>query len=209
MFHLRVAPALVLSIALVGGCTSELDAKPAAEVRDAVKGGSSAEVAKTLALDSAKSSVEFVGAKVTADHRGRFDAPTGKLELSGDGKVVGMEVTVKTDSLEIEPPKLADHLRDEDFFDVAKFPTSTFTLTSAEARDGGDATHQVTGNLDLHGVEKSITFPAKIEVGDGSAKATASFKINRKDFGITYAGMAEDLIKDDVLLEMSFAFAAG
>jgi len=69
-------------------------------------------------------------------------------------------------------------------------------------------THQVTGNLDLHGVEKSITFPAHIEVGDGSAKATASFKINRKDFGITHAGMAEDLIKDDVLLEMSFAFAA-
>ena len=190
MFHLRAAPALVVSFALLGGCKSEIDAKPAAEVRDADKAGSSAEVAKTLALDSAKSSVEFVGAKVTADHRGRFDAPTGKLELSADGKVVGMEVTVKTDSLEIEPDKLAEHLRGEDFFDLAKFPTSTFTLTSAEAGGGGDGTHQVTGNLELHGVEKSITFPAKIEVGDGSAKATASFSINRKDFGITYAGMA-------------------
>lgn len=207
MFQLRAASALVLSFALLGGCKSEIDAKPAAEVRDAVKADPAAKAAKTLALDSAKSSVEFVGAKVTADHRGRFDAPTGKLELSDDGKVVGMEVTVKTATLEIEPAKLAEHLRGEDFFDVAKFPTSTFTLTSAEAGGGGDATHQVTGNLALHGVEKSISFPAHIEVGDGSAKATASFKINRKDFGITYPGMAEDLIKDDVLLEMSFAFA--
>ena len=207
MFHLPAAAPVLLSFALLGACTSEIDAKPAAAVRDAEKTRGPAKAARTLAIDSSKSSVEFVGAKVTADHRGRFDAPTGKLELSDDGKVVGMEVTVRTESLEIEPAKLGEHLRSEDFFDVAKFPTSKFTLTSAKAGGEGDATHQVTGNLELHGVEKSITFPAHIEVGDGSAKATASFKIDRKDFGITYAGMADDLIKDDVLLEMSFAFA--
>lgn len=209
MVRLSATHPILLSLFVLAACSSEIDAKPAAEVRDAEKVASPAKGARTLALDSANSSVEFVGAKVTADHRGRFDAPTGKLELSADGKVVGMEVTVKTDSLEIEPDKLAEHLRSADFFDVAKFPTSTFTLTAAKPGGDGDATHQVTGNLDLHGVEKSISFPAQIEVQEGSAKATASFKINRKDFGITYAGMADDLIKDDVLLEMSFAFAAG
>jgi polyisoprenoid-binding protein YceI len=60
----------------------------------------------------------------------------------------------------------------------------------------------VTGNLDLHGVKKSITFPATIKVEGDTVEVSAEFAINRKDFGIVYAGMPDDLIKDDVLMKV-------
>ena len=67
---------------------------------------------------------------------------------------------------------------------------STEGLIAKELKKGGaeGATHTVTGNLKIRGVEKSVTFPAKITIGKDSIKTTADFKINRKDWGINYAG---------------------
>ena len=58
----------------------------------------------------------------------------------------------------------------------------------------------VTGNLDLHGVTKSISFPASISVGEQEITATAEFSINRFDFGIVYPGMTDDLIREEVVI---------
>ena len=58
----------------------------------------------------------------------------------------------------------------------------------------------MTGNLDLHGVTKQIEFPARIKVNAELVQVEAEFSINRKDFGINYPGMADDLIKNDVLI---------
>ena len=60
----------------------------------------------------------------------------------------------------------------------------------------------MTGVLDLHGVQKSITFPAKIDVSDSEVGVKAEFSINRKDFKIAYAGAPDDLIRDDVLIKL-------
>ena len=54
----------------------------------------------------------------------------------------------------------------------------------------------MTGNFDLHGQSKSISFPATIEVTADKATMNAEFAINRKDFGIVYAGKSDDLIRD-------------
>jgi polyisoprenoid-binding protein YceI len=56
--------------------------------------------------------------------------------------------------------------------------------------------------LQLHGVTKSISFPATIKVGGDAVEVDAEFAINHKDFGIVYPGMPDDLIKDDVLLKL-------
>jgi polyisoprenoid-binding protein YceI len=56
--------------------------------------------------------------------------------------------------------------------------------------------------LQLHGVTKSISFPTTIKVGGGGVEVDAEFAINRKDFGIVYPGMPDDLIRDDVLLRL-------
>ncbi|MGI9068048.1 MAG: YceI family protein [Pyrinomonadaceae bacterium] len=64
------------------------------------------------------------------------------------------------------------------------------------------ATHTVTGNLQLHGVTKSITFPATIVVSPGVMTVDSTFSVNRKDFGINYAGAADNLIRDEVVLTL-------
>ena len=215
--HSRVSLAALLcaSTLVLSACKSELDDKPTAAVKDPApkkdSGSSepSADAGKTttLALDSAGSKIEFVGAKVTDDHRGSFDAPTGEATVGADGSLTALKVEVKTNTVAIEPAQLKTHLMSEDFFDVEKFPTATFALTEATAKAGADgATHEVTGELSLHGVTKQITFPATVKTSRDSVAASAGFKINRKDFGIVYAGMADDLIKDDVLLELDFKF---
>ena len=60
----------------------------------------------------------------------------------------------------------------------------------------------MTGNLELHGVTKSIKFPATVKASGDSVEVDAEFAINRKDFGVVYPGMPDDLIKDDVLLKL-------
>ena len=157
-----------------------------------------------LAIDAAASSVGFVGSKVTGKHEGKFGKISGSVTLAG-GKPEGGKVTVEIDldSAKTDSEKLDGHLKSPDFFDVAKFPKATFT--SSEIKAGGDkgATHTVTGELDLHGQKKTISFPATIAVAGDAVTATSEFSINRKDFGIVYAGMKDDLIRDDVLIKLS------
>lgn len=206
---ITIAAALGGTVALTA-CRSELDGKTAAIVEGTPAEGAareaSAPVARTLALDPAASRVEFVGAKITADHRGSFGNPTGRLELDAQGDVVGLELTVDTQSVDVEPEQLEQHLRSPDFFDVSRYPTAHFRLAAITGPSGGTAAHQVTGDLELRGITKRITFPATAQFSAEQVAADASFKINRKDFGIVYAGMADDLIKDEVLLEMKLVF---
>ena len=201
--------ALLSTLVAAGACSSELDHKPSAKVEDAPAADavSPTEVATTLALDASTSKVEFVGAKVSGDHRGEFGEPSGSIQLDEAGKVVGMQVQVDTTALEIAPEKLQQHLSGPDFFDVEKYPTASFKLVSLDGPNRGE--FEVKGDLELRGITKRISFPAKGTLSKSEVTTSASFKINRKDFGITYAGMADDLIKDEVLLELDLEFRAG
>ncbi len=58
----------------------------------------------------------------------------------------------------------------------------------------------MTGNLTLHGQTRAITFPANITLSVAEMHATAEFTINRRDFGIVYPGMPDDLIRDGVVI---------
>lgn len=206
------------AVLLFAGCTSELDGKPAAKVADAkdakkpepakdTKTDVAAVPAKTLKVDAATSSIGFVGRKITGDHSGDFKKFTGEAAIAGkDPKSVSF--SVETASVTTDADGLTEHLKGADFFDVAKFPKASFASTSIAAKTGTPgATHEITGDLDLHGVKKSITFPATITVDDRGAKGTAEFTINRKDFQIAYAGKPDDLIKDEVLLKLNLQFA--
>jgi polyisoprenoid-binding protein YceI len=66
--------------------------------------------------------------------------------------------------------------------------------------DRGKGEYTVSGNLNLHGVTRSISFPARIALPPGKATVETEFVINRKDFGITYPGMPDNLIRDDVVI---------
>jgi polyisoprenoid-binding protein YceI len=155
-------------------------------------------------FSQAGSKVEWTGAKITAKHEGSFEGFTGTVNLvEGAPEKSTVTVEIDTATLKTDPQKLADHLKSKDFFDVAKFPKAKFTSTAVKAGGDKGATHTVTGNLELHGVTKGITFPATIKVEGDSVKVNAEFAINRKDFTLVYPGMPNDLIKDEVAIKLT------
>ncbi len=157
----------------------------------------------TLTEDS---TVGFVGSKVTGSHDGGFQSFEGEISLvGGTAEGSSVHVVIDTTSLWSDNDNLTGHLKSADFFEVATYPTATFTST--EVTLGEDGTYTLTGNLDLHGVTKQISFPAAIEVTDGGISATAEFSIKRFDFGIVYPGKADDLIRDEVLIKLDLRAA--
>ena len=150
------------------------------------------------------STLEFTGAKVSAKHEGSFKAFRGTISVvGGDPTKSTVNAEIDIASLAIDPAKLAGHLKSADFFDAEKFPKGKFVSTAIKAGGENGATHTVSGNLELHGVSKGITFPAKIKLDAEQVSVDAEFAINRKDFSIVYPGMPDDLIKDDVLIKLS------
>jgi polyisoprenoid-binding protein YceI len=102
-----------------------------------------------------------------------------------------VELTIETASVDTGHAKRDEHLRNADFFDVAKYPTVTFV--SKKVIQAGQGKLKVTGDLTLHGVTREITMDVEgptQEIKDPWGKfrrgATATGKINRKDFGLTW-----------------------
>lgn len=218
MLRAFIAP-MVVALALTPACSSEIDGKPKAQVEDVKKVEAKADAkaeakaeapaaTRTLKLDKASSSFGFVGAKITGDHKGAFPEVEGEVVLAGDAPS-SLRITVQTGSVTSDDERLTGHLKSADFFDVEKFPTSTFTAKEFVAKPGDNGvTHEIGGELELHGVKKAIRFPAKVTVDAQGAKGQAEFTINRKDFGIVYPGKPDDLIKDEVLLKLDLTFKA-
>lgn len=159
--------------------------------------------------------IGFVGSKVTGSHTGDFKKWSGSVTLAG-GKAEGgkLEFTVQTASVVADEgsrndwtPKLEEHLKGADFFDTAKFPTATFASTEIKA-GGSGGSHTVKGNLTLRGVTKVVSFPATIVVTGSEVSGKTEFSINRKDFGLVYAGKADDLIRDGVVLKIDVKASA-
>jgi polyisoprenoid-binding protein YceI len=164
----------------------------------------------TYAFSQDGSTLAFVGAKITGKHDGSFKVFSGTITVP-DSDITKGSVTLEVDTTSVvtDTEKLTKHLKSPDFFDVDKFPKATFTSTSVTADTSKGGTHLITGNLDLHGVTKSISFPATVRLTANGVEADAEFAINRKDFGIVYAGMPDDLIKDDVLMKLSLRAKPG
>ena len=157
-----------------------------------------------LAVTPENSKVLFTGSKVTGRHDGGFNKFTGEINLVGE-KPEGssVKVDIETASVFTDADGLTTHLQTGDFFEVQKFPKASFTSTSIapDAAKGANV-YTVVGDLELRGVRKSVTFPATIVVTPADVSVNSEFAINRKDFGIVYAGKADDLIRDDVVIKL-------
>ncbi|MDF2692365.1 MAG: Rhodanese-like domain protein [Labilithrix sp.] len=158
----------------------------------------------TYGFDQSSSKVEWTGSKVTGKHEGGFKTFSGTVSFVDNApEKSSVTVDIDTDSLFSDSDKLVGHLKSDDFFAVAKFPKATFASTAVKAGGEKGASHTVTGNLTLHGVTKSITFPATIKTNPSGVDVDAEFAINRKDFGLVYAGKPDDLIRDDVVIKLA------
>jgi len=159
----------------------------------------------TIKFSEANSKINFVGSKVTGKESGEFKTFSGTIDLVGN-KPEESQVSVDIDmaSVTTDAGGLADHLKTADFFEVEKYPKATFISTKiASDKEKGENNYSVTGDLNFHGVKKSITFPAKIVVTDNEVTVDSEFFINRREFNVNYAGRANDLIRDEVVLTLN------
>jgi polyisoprenoid-binding protein YceI len=203
MLRSRVALVAFAALSLLSACANPAADKPKAVVGEATNTSPSQPTSgQKYVITPENSKIEFIGAKVTGHHNGSFKKFSGVVDYTGQVETSRVSLTIDSSSLETDTPDLTKHLKTADFFDVAKFPDAKFESTAI--RPGGEkgASHTVTGNLTLHGVTKSITFPATITASPGEVSVESSFAINRKDFGINYAGQADNLIRDDVALTL-------
>ena len=157
-------------------------------------------------VNIANSSIEFTGAKVTKSHDGNFGKFDGVVVLKDD-TVVGTQVSIDLTSATADVEKLTKHLLSKDFFHVEKYSTAVFVSSEiSPAAEPGAVTHDVKGVLDLHGRQRPLSFPASVNVGESATTVTATFDINRQNWGVSYPGSPDNLIKDDVQIRLNLSF---
>jgi len=188
---------LCAAIVTLASCKNKADSTTDAKVTEAKEVASA--TGGTVYEFTSDSVIGFTGSKVTGSQSGGFKEFTGNFSLK-DGEPIAGEFTIKMESTWSESEKLTKHLKNEDFFDVEKFPESTFKVTSFNKKSDQD--YELSGNLTLHGVTKNITFPTKVAKEEGKIKVDAEFDINRKNFDIVYPGMSDDLIRDEVIMKL-------
>jgi polyisoprenoid-binding protein YceI len=123
--------------------------------------------------------------------RGKFDATSGKVVYDKDAKSGSIDVTVDVSSIDFGNPKLNEHAKSDQLFDVAKFPTATYS--GKFTKFSGATPSEAQGTLTLHGVTKPVTLTInsfKCMQNPMSKKevcgADVSGTINRADFGVNF-----------------------
>jgi polyisoprenoid-binding protein YceI len=173
----------------------------------------------TWNIDPAHSSAEFKVKHMMISHvKGHFAKVTGTLTLDESTLANSrVEALIEAASLETRDAQRDAHLKSADFFDVEKFPTLSFKSTGIkQVRDGELA---VEGDLTIRGVTRKVVFsaegptpPAKDPWGNLRVGVSASTKISRKDFGLTYNAALESggvLVGDEVTITLEVQFVKG
>ena len=163
-------------------------------------------------IDPMHTSVEFtVRHMMISNIKGVFEKTSGTVTVEGsDPTSAKIDATIDASSIDTRVDRRDEDLKSPNFLDVAKYPTITFKSTKVEA--AGEGKWKVTGNLTLHGVTKSVVLdvessgaPIKDPFGNTRAGASATTKINRKDFGLTYNKTLETggvMVGDDVAISI-------
>ena len=150
-----------------------------------------------FALNGDNTKITFVGTKPDGKHDGGFKKLTGTANIDGkDATSLKISVDIDVTSIYTDTEKLTNHLKSPDFFGVKSNPKAKFVTTKVEKKGDG---YTVTGKLTMVGKTKDVSFPAKIEAGDGGLSLTSDFTINRHDWGISYG---KGKIDDDVSLRV-------
>lgn len=204
----RAALVALLAALTLAGCDDPAKDKSKATASAAAPATQAAALATAgveLPFSSATGSkITWVGSKVTGKHEGGFGDVKGTIRLvDGAPEKSSVHVDIDAASITSDTERLTGHLKSPDFFDVGQFAKISFDSTAVKAGGDKGASHTVTGNLTLHGVTKSLTFPATIKVEGESVTVEAEFSLNRRDFALTYPGKKDDLIRDEVVVKLS------
>lgn len=173
--------------------------------------GTTAATAQTKTIDVKKSTIKWVGKKVTGEHSGDINFKDGSLIYKGN-KVTGGKFTVDMNSITTTDisgeyaKKLDGHLKSEDFFGTEKHPTAT--LAFKKLADKGKGVYTVTGDLTIKGITHPVTFDLDVNGNTASAKVI----IDRTKYGIKYNSksffdsIGDKAIYDDFELNVTLQF---
>jgi polyisoprenoid-binding protein YceI len=193
----------ISALLVLGACSDPAADKSKAVTGEAASVSPAVVKGEKYSITPENSKIEFTGSNVTGSHNGTFKKFSGEIDFAGQPEKSRVNITIETDSLTADDDGLTKHLKTPDFFDVAKFPQATFVSTEIKAGGESGASHTVTGNLTLHGVTKSVTFPATIAASASGVTVDSTFSLNRKDFGINFSGKTDNLIRDGVVLKLN------
>ncbi|WP_166922063.1 YceI family protein [Flavobacterium poyangense] len=167
--------------------------------------------AQTKKIDVKASSIKWVGKKVTGEHSGTVNFKEGAVVLKGK-KLVGGSFTVDMNSLTATDitgeyqGKLNGHLKADDFFGTAKFPTAKLVFKTVAAK--ATNVYTVTADLTIKGITKPVTFDITV---NGNT-ATTAFKVDRTKYDIKYnsgnffENLGDKTINDDFELTVALKF---
>lgn len=171
----------------------------------------------TWNIDPAHSAAQFKVKHMMISHvKGEFTSVNGSLKLNEDN--IGnsqVEAEIEATTINTREPQRDAHLKSADFFDVEKFPTLLFRSTGVSKETDGELT--VAGELTIHGITRPVTFavegpsqPAKDPWGNTRIGLSATTRINRKDFGLTWNAALETggiLVGEEVTISLDIQFA--
>jgi polyisoprenoid-binding protein YceI len=168
--------------------------------------------AQTKKINAEKSSIAWVGKKVTGAHSGTIAFKEGNL-IFKKSKLVGGNFTVDMNSILVTDIKagqgkenLEGHLKADDFFGTEAFPTATLVFKSIG--DKGNGTYSVTADLTI----KNVTESVKFEMTTAKNTAKTAFKIDRTKFGIKYGSgsffdsLGDKAINDEFELNITLQY---
>lgn len=170
----------------------------------------------TWTIDPAHSVAEFkVKHMMISNVKGQFTGVSGTLSLDeADLTNSTIEATIDAASINTREPQRDAHLKSADFFDADKFPTLAFRST-AVTRDG-ESELAVDGELTIHGVTRGVRFavegptaPGKDPWGNTRIGLSATTRINRKDYGLTWNAALETggiLVGEEVTITLDIQF---
>jgi len=166
----------------------------------------------TYAIDPDHSSIQFkVRHLMVSNVKGVFGKVSGTIDLNEqDITKSRTSVSIETSSIDTGVTKRDEHLRSADFFDVAKYPQMTFSTRKVH-RTGAN-TLAITGDLTIHGITREVvldvegpTAEVKDPWGNFRRGASATTRINRKDFGLTWNKALETggvVVGDEVTINL-------
>jgi polyisoprenoid-binding protein YceI len=167
--------------------------------------------AQTKKVDASKSTITWIGKKVTGQHNGTVALKEGSLifkgkKLTGGNFTVDMTTLTSTDLTGEYLGKLNGHLKSEDFFGTEKFTTSKLVFKKIAAKANG--VYTVTADLTI----KDVTAPVTFDITVKGTTATTTFKIDRTKYGIKYGSgsffdnLGDKTINDDFELTVALQF---
>lgn len=179
----------------------------------------SAAVATNYNVNTAASNIAWKGYKVTGQHFGNVKLKNGALTMT-DGKLTGGSFEIDMNTITCSDmqgeygDKLIGHLKSEDFFGVAKYPTAKFVITRAIPTDS-KGNYKIIGNLTIKWTTKEIKFNANVAENNGVVTATGKMTIDRSEYEVKYGsgsffdGLGDKTIYDEFDLEVSLSANKG